>query len=55
MRISSPVEISEAVEKMRELKGLPSSKIEAIVEFLSKVPAKFALCGLDYEHPLYYS
>ena len=51
----SPVEISEAVEKTRELKGLPSIKIEAIVEFLSKVPATLALCGLDYKDPSYYS
>ena len=40
--VPSPIEISEAVEMARELKGLLFRKIEAIVKFLGEVPAKLA-------------
>ena len=46
---SSPIEISEAIEKTTDLKGLPSIKTKAIVDFLVEVPAKLACCGLNYE------
>ena len=52
--LSSPIEISEAVEKTREIKGQPDGKIKAIVKFLDEVPAKLARCGLDYKDPQYY-
>ena len=52
---SSPIDISEAIEKTGELKGLPSSKTKVIVEFLVEIPSKLACCGLDYKNQWYYT